>query len=135
MISPFPASEMHDPQFGFTYVLLQFPHNHTGNFNSHLKRAKHKHVTLDTGCSSNSPLSKCHDQISDHQQAVFLTTHGKISDSNSIGSKASPFMVSCLPASFSTSYPKVTPEVVRQLLPSAFKLSSFQLWIKHSTGA
>lgn len=134
MISPFPASEMHDPQFGFMYVLLQFPQNHTGNFNSHLKRAKHKSVTLDTGCSSNS-LSKCHDQISDQQQAVFLTAQGKISESNSVASKASPFMVSCSHVSFSTFYPKVTPEVVRQLLPSAFKLSSFQLWIKHSAGA
>lgn len=34
----FPASEMHDPQFSFMNVLLQFLHNHTGNFNSHLMR-------------------------------------------------------------------------------------------------
>lgn len=55
------------------YVLLQFPHNHTGNFNSHLMRP-----------STNRPhaailmpvFQKCHDRIPDHGQAVFLTADG-----------------------------------------------------------
>lgn len=93
IIFPFPASETHDPQFSFMYVLLQFPHNHTGNFNSHLMRPSTNTSRWTQTALLILLFQKCQGCISDHWQDAFLITNRNIQAANSISRKALPFVL------------------------------------------